>query len=514
MLTKNGINLLAGENSRLPEMQSENGWRETENGVFPYIPKTRQQRAGLLIDFFCLRGTSASQNFVDLLMLGENRFGILLAEIPAGFAALVDEPALIKAALRDQKTATSTAATLRTFDTLASSYSTASEGIRAYYTIINQQNRSISFSSAGHLPMIVYRSRAERAYLLNCEGNELGLAPQASRDVNGRMKSQLPRMTSETVRARQHDLIVLFSSGLLQAKNSWGENFSMQRLLDVIKAYGHMQPTPFLTELQNALDEFMMGETPMEDITVVALKNMLSDVDEFAADALPEIEDHFLTFEEEEFLRQTSERNPEARISELMVMLGDRYLKLGHERVRFCLTNGLHYKKNGRNGEAKPKKKLDGVEKYFQRELLKAFPIRQLLYSKYEFRGNTSAIAKALEFYQNGNFQESLIEFLKVRHAIAKSESVHCFFGNLYLLLNMSIKARQEYVKALRLNPHCVHAHLALAYIALLHEDYEGTINSLMTALRLDSQLPEYEKFVCHLVRSLEKQSGAEAWLA
>ena len=48
-----------------------------EESVFPYIPKARQQRSGLLIDFMNMKGTAADTDLIDLLMLGENRFGVL-----------------------------------------------------------------------------------------------------------------------------------------------------------------------------------------------------------------------------------------------------------------------------------------------------------------------------------------------------------------------------------------------------------------------------------------------------
>lgn len=116
-------------------------------------------------------------------------------------------------------------------------------------------------------------------------------------------------------------------------------------------------------------------------------------------------------------------------------------------------------------------------------------------------------IGQALEYYQNGKYQESLIEFMKVKKAIAESESVFCFFGNLYLLLNMSIKAKQEFLKALKLNPKSTHAICALSYVSLLHEDYEGAIHHLATAIRMDENLTDYYNFLKKLVNTVNTSS-------
>lgn len=106
------------------------------------------------------------------------------------------------------------------------------------------------------------------------------------------------------------------------------------------------------------------------------------------------------------------------------------------------------------------------------------------------------------------------MEFSKIRKVIAESESVFCFFGNLYLLLNMSIKARQEYLKAIKVNPKSVHAYLALGYIALMHEDYDSTIHYLSTAVRLDGEnIDAYQSFLSNFVAALDKQSGVSEWI-
>ncbi len=484
-------------------------------GVYPYIPKGRQKRSGLLVDFLALHGASAGKNHIDLLMLGENRYGVLLINLPSSIGASDEDLAVLKSALRDKKSSSSAAETLRALDKFFSESLPASAGVQAFYSIFDQQKRAVNFSSAAHTPMLLFRPDDKKVFRLGCEGNALGLSPQAYKDFNGQVRNTAPSLVSENVKIRQHDLLIMHSPGVVDATNAWGEPFGLQRFLKVIIKYGHMQPTPFLVELQNALEQFTMGEPYKYDTTAVALKNMLPDVPP-NGHIIDEVQDRFLTVDEEGQLQKSSEKHPEARVQELTNLLGARYQSLGEERVRYYLTSGSKHGLTDRERKLQKEenKRFESLEKYLQRQLLQSFPIRELLYRKYEFRGNTTAIQKALDFYQKGDFQQSLVEFIKVRKAIADSESVFCFFGNLYLLLNLSIKARQEYMKALQLNPRCVHAFLALGYISLIHGDYDGTIYYLSTALRFDNDLEIYEKFLADLVKSLDKQSGLREWVA
>lgn len=269
-----------------------------------------------------------------------------------------------------------------------------------------------------------------------------------------------------------------------------------------------MQPTPFLVEVQNTLESFTLGEVQEHDCTVIALKNMLPVVDKSETDAVASFKKKFLSIEDEEYLLQVAEKYPDARISELMNLLGDRYIELGHEAIRsYLMAPRSLAPGKSTNGRSVVHQPHSNGEKNIHRQLLQQFPTRQLIFKKYEFRGNTGVIGQALEYYQNGKYQESLIEFMKVRKAIAESESVFCFFGNLYLLLNMSIKAKQEFIKALKLNPKSTHAICALAYVSLLHEDYEGAIHHLSTAIRMDDNLIEFYKFLKRLVESVNSSS-------
>ncbi len=483
-----------------------------EESVFPYIPKAHQQRSGLLVDFLNIRGQSAAMDIVDLMMFGENRIGVLLAHIPATIRSSLEDVTVLKSALRDQKPGTSAAAMLRALDTFFSENLRTATGVPAFYILFDQQNRTINFASAGHIPVLLYRPNEKQLFRLTTEGNALGLAPHAFRDYSGRPGNSLPSLRSEEIRLQQHDMLIIMSDGALSARNAWGEQFGMKRMVKLIRKYGHMQPTPFLVEAQNAIEQFTLGETLENDVSMVTLKNMLPDLDLPQGTRTPEAQDRFLTLEEEEHLWRVAEKHPEARINELMDLLGERYQTLGYERIRACLAAQQHGS-NHKSAET-PRKRFESLEKYFHREMLQAFPVRQLLYRKYEFRGNTAAIKTALEHYQNGHFQESLIAFMKVRKAIADSEAVHCFFGNLYILVNMTIKAKQEFLKAIKLNPRSVHAYLALAYISLLHEDYDNVINNLRAAIRLDDRLQEYDAFLKKLVLELDRQHGVNEWLA
>src|SRR5574341_1940547 len=100
---------LPSEPNTLPSATTNGS--EDGAAVFPYIPRKRQERNGLLIEHFYLPAASASGDQVDFLILGESRVGVLLADV-SGIVSPGCLP-IIKTALRSNSTGLSTAATLR-----------------------------------------------------------------------------------------------------------------------------------------------------------------------------------------------------------------------------------------------------------------------------------------------------------------------------------------------------------------------------------------------------------------
>ncbi|MDQ7054715.1 MAG: SpoIIE family protein phosphatase [candidate division KSB1 bacterium] len=482
--------------------------------VLPYIPQTQQQRSGFLVDFLYIRGQAGGTDHLDLIMLGSKQYGVLLAKLPVHVRERLHDFSILKRTIRDQNAGQSPSGAIRALESLLVEHFDQHEKLKAAYAEFSPQTRTIRFATTANAPLFLFRQEHRQIYRLLSDDGTLPGTSLDEMPFRTQKPTLLPSSPSEAIRLEQHDLILMISDGFLAIKNTWGENLGMARLKKFLNDYGHMQPGPFLRRLQAEIEEFTMGEPLQHDVTVVAVKNMLPNDEAMYDETAVDLDSRFLTLNEEEELWQVSQEHPDLRLRELLQLVGSQFQRLGPDRIRFYLKNDHTLWLNGgvQNGFAP--RRFDGLEKHFHQKLIEAFPIRQLLYRKYEFRGNTDAIARALEHYQNGHFQESLIEFVKVRKAIVENESVYCFFGNLYLLLNMTIKARQEYLKALRLNPRCVHAYLALAYIALLHKDYEGAIHYLSTAIRLDSSLKLYERFLHHMLAVLDKQNGHKEWIA
>lgn len=540
LLSENG-------NGHAPAIQHElrtprppaNGTDEgTTTAIFPYIPRKRQERNGLLIDYMYLAAPEASGDQVDFFILGENRVGVLLADV----SGKIDQENLpiIKTALRSNSAGLSTAATLRFLDQRFSEICAGGCAITAFYSIFDQNKRLLHFASAGHLPMLVFRPTTGKVYLLNTSGSPFGAATNGKLPANeaaaaGTEGQPAPNsaslLKSERVALRQNDLLVLYSDGLLAARNADGEVWGRQRLIEFVHTFGELNPTDFLVELKQALEKFLGARPAADDITVITLKNILRDLDKPHPEACGcELENRFLSANEEQALLNILRTNPEATAVEILSGLANgEYAYLSREQIETHVSQlghwlqpwrERHHRVEGKVAPLETAVSANGVaenavsaQKQFHEDLLAAFPIRPLLDKRYEFRGESPEMARALRFYENGDYEHALNEFLALRSIIRNSASMHCFFGNLYLKANTPGKAQREYVAALQLDPRCVHALLALSYLALLDEDYPAAIDSLTTALRFDKKLPAFEQFAEKLLAAAERLGSRNEWI-
>jgi tetratricopeptide (TPR) repeat protein len=528
---------------RTPRSAEPNGVGE-DTSVFPYIPRKRQERNGLLIDYLYLAAPDAAGDQVDFLILGENRLGVLLADV-SGKLSHENLP-IIKTALRSNSVGLSTAATLRYLDQRLSEFSANGFAITAFYAIFDQNKRLLHFASAGHLPMLLYRPVCEKVFLLNTAGapfgstaavgSSLSSASNGQATAHGEVAAEMAVnnanvLKSERVALRQNDLLILYSDGLLAIRNAQGEYFGRQRLVDFVHKFSELSPTDFLIELKRTLEKFADNRPMVDDITVIALKNILRDLEKPHPEAAGyDLEHRFLTTTEEQAIIEVLRENSTAGAAEILGRLKDgEYAYLQNEQIETYLTQISRWLQpwQERNGKADsqaapgvPAAERNGgpeaamlSKKQFHEDLRAAFPIRQLLHKHYEFRGSSKEFAQALRFYENGDYEQALAEFSRLRPTMRGSATMHCFFGNLHLLLQAPAKAQHEFLSALRLDPRCVHALLALSYIALLQNDYPAAIDSITTALRFNKNLSLYEQFAEKLIAAVERLENRNEWI-
>jgi transposase len=137
--------------------------------------------------------------------------------------------------------------------------------VTIFYVVLDSRHRVISFASAGHNPMILYRGDSGETYFLNPNGFPVGI------DLGDRSLFE-KSISSESIKLKQADMLIIYTDGITEAMNKDGELFGEERLLRVIKKYGQLPPQEFARTLDEEVAGFTGGEAQNDDITLVAIK--------------------------------------------------------------------------------------------------------------------------------------------------------------------------------------------------------------------------------------------------
>ena len=205
-------------------------------------------------------------DYYDFLQVDERTVGVVVADVsgkgvPGSLVMTMIRTALRMEA-RGNRSASDVMARMNTFVT-----EDMKKGmfVTMFYVVLDSVNRIVTYASAGHNPMILYRGESDATYFLKPKGIPVGIdAPDA--DLFRRT------ISVERLTLMRGDMLVIYTDGITEAMNPGRDQFGEARLLGAIKKYGHLTAQEFTEALDREIHEFTSGALQNDDITLVAIK--------------------------------------------------------------------------------------------------------------------------------------------------------------------------------------------------------------------------------------------------
>jgi sigma-B regulation protein RsbU (phosphoserine phosphatase) len=135
--------------------------------------------------------------------------------------------------------------------------------ISATYFIINTQTKTIRYARAGHCPVLYYCSGSKSSEYFKDKGVALGMV---------RNKSYSSFIQSNVFHYHKHDIMVLYTDGITEAKDGKGEEFGYERLSEVVLEVSDLSPHQIQNHLINKLYEFSGTTNIDDDYTTMIVK--------------------------------------------------------------------------------------------------------------------------------------------------------------------------------------------------------------------------------------------------
>jgi phosphoserine phosphatase RsbU/P len=207
----------------------------------------------------CYPADSVGGDFYTFTRLGRGRVGVMLGDVAShGFsAALVMALVMSAAGIHAAASVTPDETLTALLESLGPELASTEMYLSVFYGVLDPLTGRLSYANAGH-PYAFRVPRFGDPERLDATAPPLGLATAGSVQ-----RRQVPWSID-------HDLLVLWTDGLVDARNESGEAFGQQRLLDVVCARRTEPAETIVRAVLEAANAF--GGEPVDDRTLLVMR--------------------------------------------------------------------------------------------------------------------------------------------------------------------------------------------------------------------------------------------------
>ncbi len=233
------------------------------------LPKKRPEIGGYDIASYYKAAKEVGGDYYDFVQVDDDTLGVVVADVSGKGVPGSLVMTMIRTALRMEARGNYTAA-----DVMARMNDFVTDDMKKgmfvtmFYSILDSKNRIISYASAGHNPMILYRAETDETFFLNPQGFPVGISlPDETlfrRSIN-----------VEKIKLKKDDMLVIYTDGVTEAMNERREQYGEERLIAAHQGEREPLPAEFIDRSSEDIKEFTGDKPQNDDITVVAIKEKL-----------------------------------------------------------------------------------------------------------------------------------------------------------------------------------------------------------------------------------------------
>ena len=196
--------------------------------------------------------TSVAGDFYDFLNVGATEAGILIADVSGHGVPAALIASMVKMAATSQRANAAEPALLLTGMNTALYGNTQNEFVTAAYVHLDAQAGELRYAAAGHPPMLLLRN----GIVTEVSENGLMLAVLESADF-----------TQLTMALVPGDRLILYTDGILEARNVQGQLFGEDRLHTIAKQAAALDPTEAANQIISAVQGW--SQIQDDDLTII-----------------------------------------------------------------------------------------------------------------------------------------------------------------------------------------------------------------------------------------------------
>jgi serine phosphatase RsbU (regulator of sigma subunit)/anti-sigma regulatory factor (Ser/Thr protein kinase)/transposase len=230
------------------------------------LPRSVPDLDGFEIGYLYRAAKEVGGDYFDFISVDDRTVGVVVADVSGKGVPGSLVMTMIRTALRMEARGNRSASEVMSkMNSFVTEDMKKGMFVTMFYVVLDSINRAVSYASAGHNPMILYRGGQDATYFLKPKGIPVGI--NASDQDLFRKTICVEKLT-----LRHDDMLVIYTDGITEAMNPSRDQFGESRLLAAIKRHGHRSAQEFSEALNQEIHEFTAGALQNDDITLVAIK--------------------------------------------------------------------------------------------------------------------------------------------------------------------------------------------------------------------------------------------------
>jgi serine phosphatase RsbU (regulator of sigma subunit) len=199
-------------------------------------------------------------DYYDFYKISDEVVDVVIADVSGhGAAASLLMPSLAVALRLRARELDGPAAIIKDLDGVFRQITNAATFVTMFYARFDQSKRTLQYANGGHNPPLLVRPKTGETLFLDAGGPILGILPQA-------------QFSNTLVDLDQGDILTLFTDGVTEQENEAGDEFSVERLEEVVRSKETESASALVTQISEAVSTFAGAKQQVDDLTVVVVK--------------------------------------------------------------------------------------------------------------------------------------------------------------------------------------------------------------------------------------------------
>jgi sigma-B regulation protein RsbU (phosphoserine phosphatase) len=199
-------------------------------------------------------------DYYDFFQISDDVVDVVIADVSGkGAAAALLMPSLAVVLRLRARELSGPAAILKDLDEALKQITDVATFVTMFYARFDRAARTVEYASGGHNPPLLLRPKTGETLMLAEAGPILGILPNA-------------QFSNTIVALESSDIFTLFTDGVTEQENEEGEEFSIDRLKDVVLRAKAKPAAAIVANVVEAVSTFAGSKEQADDLTAVVVK--------------------------------------------------------------------------------------------------------------------------------------------------------------------------------------------------------------------------------------------------